>query len=99
MLRIETAAGNRTNRQQLVRQVSPRDALVARGAFCFVESSAAVGEKPCLVYVDSPQRARTRKVTRIPGRALAKDGRTRRPRQSFAGWAVVNLAAAPSDLL
>src|SRR5439155_21359720 len=99
MLRVDAAAGDGTHRQQLVRQVSSGDALVARGAFRFVEPSAAAGEKSRVVRIDSPERSRARKITRLSRRALAQDGWTGRARQPFAGWTAFDLAAAASDLL
>src|SRR5215831_7282354 len=99
MRRVDAAPRDGPDRQQLVWQVPSRDALVARGALCFVESPAFTGKESRLVRVDSSSRARAGEVARLPRRPLAKDGGTGRTRQSFAGWTAANLAAAASDLL
>ena len=97
--RLAAAAGNRPDMQQLVRQVSSGDALVARRAFCAVESSADARKKPGWYAKILPGRARAAQAARLRRRALAENDRPRRPRQPVADRAAADLAAAASDLL
>ena len=64
------AAGDRAHLQQLVRQVPPGDALVARGALRAVGPAAAAGAQPRLVPPHPARGARARRNARgTPARA------------------------------
>src|SRR5688572_1653295 len=93
------AAGDRTDSQQLVRKVSPGDALVARRTFSALEPSATAREKPGLVRFDASFRKGPGTITRVSRRPLAQDGGTRRPRQPVAYRPSLDLAATAPDLL
>src|SRR5262245_32257262 len=96
---IDAAAGDRADGQQLVRQVSFGDALVARGAFRVVESDAAARKEPGLVRQDSARRARFGPVARLCRSAMAQDGWAGRRGQPVAHRAAVDLATTAPDLL
>src|SRR5262249_41353471 len=99
MFGLDAAAGNGFDVQQLVRQISPGNALVARSTFHPVEPLTDARKKPRLVYEDFVVSPRTSATAGLRWCALAEDDIAGRPRQPVADRAVADLAAAASDLL
>ena len=85
--------------QQLVRQVSPGDALVACGALCLLEPGAVAGEEPGLLFGDPAGGAGAGQAAGLPGRAVAQDGGAGGAGQSIQHRAAADLAATTSRLL
>ena len=92
-------AGDGAHLQQLVRQVPPRDALVARRALRALGPPAAARAEPRLLRGHPAAGARHGAPAGLRRRALAEDDRPERGGVAFHRRAVPRLAAAAPDLL
>ena len=92
------APGRRTVLQQLERQVSSRDARLARGALRRVGPAAAARTQHGVLFHAARRCEGAREVARRSRCMVAEDGRPRRAREPEQGESVHHVAAATSYL-
>src|SRR5438067_1880059 len=99
MLRLDAAAGNRADLQQLVRQTAHGNDVVARSAFRALGARRVAGKNTALVSENFARRAGARQAARLQGRALAEDGRAEWRGKPVESRRDAHLGTAASDLL
>jgi hypothetical protein len=97
--RLAPARRDGADLQQLVRQVSSGDALVARRPFPAVGAGGAARTQPRLLRPDPRVGARAREAAGLRRRTLAENERPQRRRLAEPHRAAAHLATAAPDLL